>query len=355
MYETCTSGGTRIGYGPVVATDSAAWCTWTGVLAIEHEPAADGRSIEPGAVDWPMMPVPLFRMDDNESQHVGTIEAITRNAGRLEASGRITGYPQGTTLAVHMHIDAQGVRAKDRGADPRRIHGGAIVGARLSDHPNWAEAVIVVGAPIQATGPAGTGPAGAPGQLRPSYPVLTPRLRMRPLTTADIPALLAYRGRADVCRYLPFEPMDAQVLARRLGADLGARAITAEGQSLTLGVELGDSGRLIGDVVLFWRSSEHAGGEIGYVFHPDVAGQGFATEACAAMLDLGFDPVRGLGLHRVIAQMDARNTDSARLASRLGLRQEAHHRSAMIVKGEWSDLLIYAVLAQDWLSGEPGR
>ena len=38
---------------------------------------------------------------------------------------------------------------------------------------------------------------------------------------------------------------------------------------------------MIGDLVLFWHSAEHKSGEIGYVFHPDVAGQGYATEAAA--------------------------------------------------------------------------
>ncbi|MCU1688194.1 MAG: acetyltransferase, partial [Jatrophihabitantaceae bacterium] len=271
-----------------------------------------------------------------------TILEISRTGGRLVASGRIAGYREGAVLGVHMHIDAQGVRPNDRGVDPRRIHGGAIVGARLIDTPNWAAAVIIVGGSIAAEAT----PSGVRA-LRPEYPIATPRLRLRPLTMDDIPALLEYRGRAEVCRYLPFEPMDADVLIQRLAGDMGRRAIAAEGESLTLGVELAESGRLIGDVVLFYRSAEHAGGELGYVFHPDVAGQGFATEACAAVLDLAFDPGHGLALHRVIALMDARNTDSARLATRLGLRQEAHHRSAELFKGEWSDLLIYAVLAEE--------
>ncbi|MCW2604976.1 MAG: hypothetical protein JWN61_3111, partial [Pseudonocardiales bacterium] len=79
-------------------TETAAWSTWTGVLAIEDEAAADGRSIEPGALNWPMMPVPLFRMDGNESEYVGTILEISRSGGRLVASGRIAGYREGAVL-----------------------------------------------------------------------------------------------------------------------------------------------------------------------------------------------------------------------------------------------------------------
>lgn len=185
-------------------------------------------------------------------------------------------------------------------------------------------------------------------ELRPSYPISTVRLRLRPLGLADSEELLAYRGRADVCRYLPFEPMDEQVLAARLSGDLGRHEITAEGQALTLGAELAASGRLVGDVTLFFHSADHAAGEIGYAFHPDIAGQGYATEACAAVLNLAFDKRDGLGLHRVVARMDARNSASMRLASRLGLRQEAHHRSSEMFKGEWADVVVYALLDHEW-------
>lgn len=185
--------------------------------------------------------------------------------------------------------------------------------------------------------------------------IATSRLRLRPLAVEDIEDLLAYRGRADVCRYLPFEPIDEEVLGTRLAGDMGRREITAEGQGLTLGAELADSGRLVGDVGLFFRSAEHAAGEIGYPCHPDVAAQGYAAEACAAMLDLAFDRAGGLGLHRVVARMDARNTASARLASRLGMRREAHHRSCEMFKGAWSDLVVYALLDHEWhaRAGDP--
>jgi RimJ/RimL family protein N-acetyltransferase len=182
-------------------------------------------------------------------------------------------------------------------------------------------------------------------QLHPEYPIVTARLRLRPLTTGDVDALLSYRGRADVCRFLPFEPMTREVLLGRLRTDMSRAALTFEGQALTLGVELAETGRLIGDVVLFFRSREHAGGELGYVFHPDVAGQGYATEAARAMLDLAFGQ---FGLHRVIARLDARNEPSAQLAARLGMRREAHFVKNEIFKGEWADELIYALLAAEY-------
>ena len=65
------------------------------------------------------------------------------------------------------------------------------------------------------------------------------------------------------------------------------------------------------------------------------------------MLHLAFDD---LGLHRVFARVDARNTASARLAARLGMRQEAHLVENEWFKGEWTDELDFALLSREWPS-----
>lgn len=182
-------------------------------------------------------------------------------------------------------------------------------------------------------------------ELRPEYPIRTERLLLRPLTVGDVDALLAYRSRPDVCRYVPFEPMDRQVIGERLAGRWACTALTDEGQSLTLGIELARTGELVGDVVLFWHSLEHRGGEIGYVLNPYFAGQGYATEAAHALLRLGFDE---LGLYRVVARLDERNEASANVARRLGMRQEARLIHNELFKGEWSTELNFAMLANEW-------
>jgi RimJ/RimL family protein N-acetyltransferase len=78
-------------------------------------------------------------------------------------------------------------------------------------------------------------------------------------------------------------------------------------------------GIVVGEVVLIWRSYERATGAIGYVFHPHYSGQGFATEAVRALLDIAFGWYR---FHRVTARIDARNLTSGRLAERVGMRRE---------------------------------
>ena len=172
-----------------------------------------------------------------------------------------------------------------------------------------------------------------------------PRLRLRPLTAADTETLLTYRGDPEVCRYLPFPPMDRAEIARRLETQWFRTVLDADDEHVTLGAELRETGELVGDVILFLKSREHGVGEIGWVFSPAVAGQGYATEAASAMLDWAFGEV---GLRRVIARLDERNTTSARLCERLGMRLEARLIENEVFKGELSTELDYAILSREW-------
>jgi RimJ/RimL family protein N-acetyltransferase len=190
--------------------------------------------------------------------------------------------------------------------------------------------------------------------LRPDYPVRTPRLILRPLTVEDAPALAVYQSREDVCRYIPYPPRTAEQLRVRLADPATTRSTLEEpGQTMVLAVVRSDDGALVGDLMMRWVSSEHGTGEIGYVFDPRYHGNGYATEAAAALLRLGFAQ---LGLHRIFARLDARNTASAALLRRLGMRQEAHLIENEWFKGMWADELDFAILAREWrLAADPAR
>ena len=179
--------------------------------------------------------------------------------------------------------------------------------------------------------------------LRPTYPILTKRLLLRPLQADDTEAVYGYRSREDVCRFLLFEPQTREQVAARVTSSRSE--LTDEGQVLSLAVLERATGALVGDVVLMWHSREHRAGEIGYVFNPHHAGNGYATEASAALLRLGFDE---LGLHRIVGRLDARNVASARVLEKLNLRREAHFVENEFIKGEWTDELVYAALASEW-------
>lgn len=122
-------------------------------------------------------------------------------------------------------------------------------------------------------------------------------------------------------------------------------ALRNEGDLLELAVTLPEGGPLIGDVLLALRSVGHQTLEIGYIFAAAYGGQGYATEAVRALLDLAFGT---LGTRRVVARVDARNDASRRLLARLGLRQEAELVENEWFKGEYSTEIDYAVLRREW-------
>ncbi|MEV6871932.1 GNAT family protein [Amycolatopsis sp. NPDC051128] len=185
--------------------------------------------------------------------------------------------------------------------------------------------------------------------LRPDYPITTARLLLRPFTPGDLDALNSFQSRSDVARYLYWGPRSRAESAAALAKRVHSSTLTKEGQFLAVAVELAATGQLIGDLNLEWLSSEHRQGEIGFVFHPDHHGKGLAAEAATELLRLAFED---LGLHRVIGRCDGRNTASAALMERLGMRREAHLRENEIVKGEWTDELIYAMLEDEWKARE---
>ncbi|WP_375477097.1 GNAT family N-acetyltransferase [uncultured Jatrophihabitans sp.] len=182
--------------------------------------------------------------------------------------------------------------------------------------------------------------------LSPGYPIQTDRLLLRPLDPAtDVDAVHDYASRPEVCRYIPRGPRSREQVVEWMTRDAARSTLDGEGQALNLAVLLRDGGTLVGDVLLFYRSAEHRLGEIGYVFNPDHGGCGYATEAGRALLSLGFD---GLGLHRVIARIDARNDPSAAVLRRLGMRQEAVLVENEWFKGEWATEIDFAILESEW-------
>ena len=90
---------------------------------------------------------------------------------------------------------------------------------------------------------------------------------------------------------------------------------------------------------------EEGQGEIGFIFHPDHQGHGYATEAARALLAHAFD---AYGLHRVYGRLEPRNVASARVLEKLGMRREALLIENEWVKGEWQSEAIYALLAREW-------
>ena len=180
----------------------------------------------------------------------------------------------------------------------------------------------------------------------PRWPLETERLLLRPFGPDDLEALFAIQADESVARWLYNDPRTLEETRELLARKIGGAALHGEGEWLSAAAVLRTTGELVGDVSLHWASEAHGQGELGFVVHPEHQGRGYATEASRPLLDFAFGP---LGLHRVIGRLEPRNTGSARVLEKLGMRREAHLVENEWVKGEWQSELVYAILAREWV------
>ncbi|MEO5704334.1 MAG: GNAT family protein [Candidatus Limnocylindrales bacterium] len=178
-----------------------------------------------------------------------------------------------------------------------------------------------------------------------ALPLTTPRLTLRAYEVADLSFLHDMFGREDVCRYLPWPPMDLEQARAKVEQRVRQTRIDAEGQAVVLAAVETATGRNVGEFMLRLANEVSRQGEIGWSMHPDAHGRGLATEGAQEMLRLGFEV---LGLHRIHAEADPRNDASLRLMERLGMRREAHHVESWFLKGEWVGEVVFALLEDEW-------
>ena len=145
------------------------------------------------------------------------------------------------------------------------------------------------------------------------------------------------RSREDVVRWLYFEP-PTEAESRGWIERILARPPET---GTTLAVELQATGEIVGHVNILIEPDQPRQGEIGFIFHPDHQGHGYATEASRALLAHAFEHY---GLHRVCGRLEPRNEASARVLEKLGMRREGLLVENEWVKGEWQSEAIYALL-----------
>lgn len=183
-----------------------------------------------------------------------------------------------------------------------------------------------------------------------SLPLTTDRLSLRAYRETDAEALLPIYSREDVVQFLLCEPWSAEEARTEIAQRSPKTGLDTESRALSLIVETKDGldglegSVVIGDVSIWLTGDSAEKAEMGWVLNPAAGGHGFASEAATALLNVAFDHY---GLHRVIAQMDARNTASAKMAERLGMTCEAHLRQDWWSKGEWTDTLVFGMLSTD--------
>jgi [ribosomal protein S5]-alanine N-acetyltransferase len=171
----------------------------------------------------------------------------------------------------------------------------------------------------------------------------TPRLILRPFALEDAPVVVELAGQreiADTTISVPHPYSEVQArdwISKQVG-------LATEGKEISLAITVG--GDLIGAVGLRDIHQEHWHAELGSWIGVPWWGKGYATEAALAVLGFAFEQ---LELNRVHAHHMVRNPASGRVLQKIGMRKEGVLRQAVRKWGVFEDVVILAILREDWL------
>lgn len=168
----------------------------------------------------------------------------------------------------------------------------------------------------------------------------TKRLMIRNFLESDGADLYDYLSKNEVVKFEPYETYSyeqAMWEAARRAQDERFYAVVLK------------EGKMIGN--LYLSRGDFDSWELGYVFHNDFWGKGYALESAKALISYIFEIGQA---RRIIAMCNPLNMRSWRLLERLGFRREGTLINNIYFfrdeKGDpiWQDTYEYGLLAQEW-------
>lgn len=178
-----------------------------------------------------------------------------------------------------------------------------------------------------------------------SQPILkTERLILRPLTFTDassIHDIASDRRIADTTISIP-HPYPKGEAERYIKKQI------EEGKAnfaFTFAIESKSEQKLQGIMEIRDIDREHSLAEISYWLAVAAWGKGYMSEALPPLLRFGFET---LSLNRLYAYHMARNPASGRVLRKNGFQQEGLLRQRVIKWGVFEDVVLLAILRQDW-------
>jgi [ribosomal protein S5]-alanine N-acetyltransferase len=168
-------------------------------------------------------------------------------------------------------------------------------------------------------------------------------LRLRPPLRSDLDRVHEWGSDAETCRYQPWGPNSRTDSERFLDEAVATWELPVESRSRFVWViEDGEAG-VVGICELKVRAAEQLG-EISYVVHPAHRRLGVAKWAALSLIDYGFDT---LGLRRIFATCDPRNTPSGAVLRAVGMTYQRRELRTMQVRGRWRDSDVFSIEPSD--------
>jgi RimJ/RimL family protein N-acetyltransferase len=177
----------------------------------------------------------------------------------------------------------------------------------------------------------------------------TARLRLRPFTLDDAARVTLLAGDREIAANTASIPHPYE--EHMAGEWIGSHRTRFEiGEGVVFAVTLRSTEELVGTVGLEIRA-EHKRAELGYWVGRPYWGQGYCTEAAAAVLKYAFEV---LGLERVYAMHFKRNPASGRVMQKVGMRHEGELRRHFQKWNEPQDVEIYGILRDEFNGSRSG-
>lgn len=113
------------------------------------------------------------------------------------------------------------------------------------------------------------------------------------------------------------------------------------------GIELKETGELIGEIDLYDFDSTTENCEVSYSIGYKWWNQGYGTEALRAVVEFGF---RTMNIHKISAAHNTDNPASGRIMSKVGMEKEGIIRHMIRnAKNQYKDCAVYGLLQEDYL------
>lgn len=167
--------------------------------------------------------------------------------------------------------------------------------------------------------------------------IRTERLLLRYFVPGDWVAVHAYASIPEVSQFDSWGP-NAEADSRAFVDNCIRYAAQTPGERHDFAIVVNTVDQLIGGCSLKLQSSTEA--SLGYAIHPDYQDRGFATEATEAMIVFGFET---LGLERMVAQCDTRNSASYRVMEKAGMARVGTHLNHREIKGRLAHSYEYSI------------
>lgn len=174
------------------------------------------------------------------------------------------------------------------------------------------------------------------------------RVFLREYRASDLPALREWVNDPDVTRFLEGLSLFPHTL-RDTDAFLRAQLLPPTGERAALELVVADrtTETYLGQVGLLSIDWPNRATALGIVFPRRHQGKGFGTEALELLQQLVFDE---MGLHRLELEVHEDNAPALRCYARCGFREEGRRRERRFSGGRFRDVVIMAILEQEYRS-----